>query len=230
MTRHLALVTALELLYRLRLRHLGSALFARAALIVIPEIEHRLTEVLDNVAAIEINVFYEGATILAVENNVFMFSRRTAALDDNANRVGWTDRSVGHIRWNEKCFSFAHQMIHDSIAFADAHFDVALQLVKILFRIDQMKIVSRVGALDDHHEKIASIIKITVANRRLELVSVFFDPIVQINGWLHGWRAAARRRRWRFGLGEFRHEAGYLLWHAASNPPERFVFGGFCGF
>ena len=84
-------------------------------------------------------------------------------------------------------------MIHDPIALADAHFDVALQLIKILFRIDQMKIVPRVGAFDDHHEEVAPVIKITVAHRRLEEMAVLFDPFVQIYRRLHGGRGPGRR-------------------------------------
>ena len=45
-----------------------------ASRVVVPEVEHRLTEVLNNVAAVEINVFHQRPTILAVENDVFPFS------------------------------------------------------------------------------------------------------------------------------------------------------------
>ena len=83
-----------------------------------------------------------------------------------------------NIGWDEERLSFAHQMIDDSIALADPHFDVALQLVEILFRIDEMKIVPRVGPLDHHHEKVAPAIEITIAHRRFELFPVFFDPTV----------------------------------------------------
>jgi hypothetical protein len=69
-------------------------------------------------------------------------------------------------------------MIDDPIALADPHFDVALQLVEVFFRIDEMKIVPRVRSLDHHHEKIAPVIKITIAHRRFELFPVFFDPTV----------------------------------------------------
>jgi hypothetical protein len=99
---------------------------------------------------------------------------------------------VRNIRRNEECLAFAHDVIDDPLAFADAHFDVALELVKILFGIDEMEIVPRVGARDDHHEKIAPVIKITVADRRLEQVAVLFDPLVQINRRQYGWRDAAR--------------------------------------
>ena len=60
------------------------------------------------------------------------------------------------------------------------------QLVEVLFRIDEVKIIPRVRALDHHDEKVAPVIEITVAHRRLELFSILFDPVVQINRRLHG--------------------------------------------
>ena len=91
---------------------------------------------------------------------------------------------MGDIWRDEECFTFTDEMIHDPIAFVDANFDVALQLVKIFFRIDEMKIVPRVGPLDHHDEKITAIVKVTVADWRLEEVTVFFDPVIQIDRWL----------------------------------------------
>ena len=146
---------------------------------------------LDDVAAIEINVFYQGPAIIAVENHVFMLSRWTAALDDNAQGVRRTDWSMRNIGWDEERLSFADQMIDDVIAFADAHFDIALQLVEVFFRINQMEIVPRVGTGDYHHEKVASVVEITVTHRRLELFPVLFDPVFQINRRLHRGRGEA---------------------------------------
>ena len=94
-------------------------------------------------------------------------------------------RRVRHIWRDEERFAFADDMIDDPVAFADAHFDVAFELIKILLRIDQMKIVPRVRPLDDHHEKIAPIVEITIADRRLKFVGVLFDPVLQVNRRLH---------------------------------------------
>ena len=68
-------------------------------------------------------------------------------------------------------------MIDDLFAFADAHFDVAFQLIKIFLRIDLVKIVPRVRALDHHDEKIAAVVEVLIAHRRFEFVAVFFDPV-----------------------------------------------------
>ena len=102
---------------------------------------------------------------------------------------------------DEKRFAFPHEMIHDAIAFADAHLDVAFELVKVFLRIDEMKIVPRVRAFDDHHEKITAIIKITVAHRRFEFVAVLFDPIFPD-------QSAVAQSSWR---------TAYLVRRAASN-------------
>jgi hypothetical protein len=37
-----------------------------------------------------------------------------------------------NIRRNEKRFAFVHDVIDDAIAFANAHFDVAFELIEIL--------------------------------------------------------------------------------------------------
>ena len=204
-----------ERFYRFRFRDLRAALLARSPRVVVPEVEHRLTEVLDDVAAVEINVFHQCPAIVAVENNVFPLSRRAATFDHDSQCVRRPHGSVRNIGRNEKRFTLAHQMIDDPIPFADAHFNVALQLVEILFRIDEMKIVPRVRALDHHHKKIAAIIKITVAHRRLEQVAVLFDPVVQINRRLHRGRGAGRRRFW-FGISNGSDNAAYLRRRAAS--------------
>ena len=174
-----------ERLDRLWLWDFVTTLFARAPRIVVPEIEHGLAEMLDDVAAIEIDVFDQRAAFLTIKNHVFVLSRRTATLDHHANRVRWPHWSMRNVRRDKECFAFPHKMINDSIAFADAHFDVAFQLVEILFRIDEMKIVPRIRALDDHHEKVAPVIKILIAHRRFKLFPVLLDPFVQINRRLH---------------------------------------------
>ncbi len=149
---------------------------------------------LDDVAAVEIDVFNECATVVAIENHMFMLARRTTPLDYHAQRVGRTHWRVRNIRWNEKRFALAHEMIDDAVAFTDPHLDVALQLVEIFFRVDEMKIVSGVRAFDHHDKKIAAIIEIAITHRRLEQVSVLFDPIIEINRRLHRRRGAALRR------------------------------------
>src|SRR4029077_1684699 len=99
---------------------------------------------------------------------------------------------VRHIGRNEKRFALADNVINDAVAFADSHLNVAFELIEILFRIDQMKIVPRVGAFDDHHEKISAIIKIPVAYWRLEFLSILFNPLLYVNRRLH---AAHRHER-----------------------------------
>jgi hypothetical protein len=154
-----------------------SALLARPPLIVVPKVEHGLAEMLHNIAAVEINVFDQCATIFAVENNVFVLSRRTTTLDYYSQRVRRSHGSVRNIWRDKERLPFPHEMIDNPVAFADTHFDVAFELIKIFFRIDQMKIVPRVRAFDHHHEKVAPVIKIPVTYWRLEFLPVLFDPV-----------------------------------------------------
>ena len=157
-----------EWLDRLRLRNFRPAIFARAPFIVIPKIEHCLAEMLHDVATIEIDIFHERAAVIAIKNDVLVLAGRATPLDHHANCVRRPHRGVRNIRRNKKRLTFAHEMIDDAIAFADAHLDIAFKLVKIFFRIDEMKIIPRVWPFDHHHEEIAAIIKIAVAHRRLE--------------------------------------------------------------
>src|SRR4029077_12699664 len=90
-----------------------------------------------------------------------------------------------HIWRDKEGFAFSDNMVHDPIAFASAHLDVALELVEVLLRIDQMKVVASVRPLDDHHEKIPPIVQITIAYRRLKFVGVFLDPSSEVNRRSH---------------------------------------------
>jgi len=185
---------ALQRLHRLWLLNLCSAFLASAACIVIPEIEHRLAEMLDDVRAVKMDVFDQCSAIFAVENDVFFFSGRTAPLDNHTNRVRRPLRGMRNIWRDKERFAFSDDMIDDAVAFANAHLNVALELVKVLLRIDKMKIVPRVWPLDDHHEKIPAIVEITIAHRRLKFVGVLFDPVFQINWRLH--RSHGKERIW----------------------------------
>lgn len=187
-TRHLSLVTChflSERLDRLRLGDFGAAIFAGAPGIVPPEIEHGLAEVFNDVAAVKIDVLDERAAFLAVKDDVLMFAGWSPALHHNADSVGWTHGRVRHIWRDEEGFTFADEMIDDPVAFADAHFNVALELIEVLLGINEMKIVPGVWAFDDHDEKIAAIIEIPVADGRLKQVAVCFDPVVDIDGRQH---------------------------------------------
>src|SRR5438132_9355045 len=107
----------------------------------------------DDVGAVEIDVFDQRAAIFTIENDVLVFSRRATSLDHNADRVRGTDRRMWSIRRNKERLSLAHEMIDDAVAFADANFDTAFELIKIFFRVAQVKIVPRVRPLDHHHKK-----------------------------------------------------------------------------
>jgi hypothetical protein len=171
------LFEALEGFDRSWLLDFSAALFAGAPRVVVPEIEHRLTEMLHDVGAIEVNVFHERFAILAIKDHVLLFPGRTPPLDDDPDRVWRALWRMCHVRRNEEGFTLANDVIDDAVAFANAHFDVAFELVEILFGIDEMKIVPRVRPLDDHHKKVAPVVEITITYRRLEFFAVLFNPV-----------------------------------------------------
>ena len=73
-------VPTLERLRRPWLLDFLTAVLAGPPRVVVPEVEHRLAEVLDDVPAIEVDVFHERFAIFAIENDVFGFSGRASAL------------------------------------------------------------------------------------------------------------------------------------------------------
>ena len=175
----------LQRLYWLRLFHLLTALFAGPARIITPEFEHRFAKMIDDVFAIEVNVFDQRSAIFTVENDVLLFTGRPAPLYNEANGVWRTLGRVRGIGRNEKCFALPDNVINDPIAFTDAHLNVAFKLIKILFRINEMKIVARIRTFNDHYKEITAIVKIPVAHRRFEFIGVLFDPFLYINWRLH---------------------------------------------
>src|SRR5438552_5480677 len=122
----LLLIRSLQRLHRLRLFDFLAAFLAGATRVIIPEIEHRLAEMLNDVRAIEVDVFHQCTAIFAVKNDVFFFSGRAAPLDHDTDRVRRPLRRVRHIWWDEEGFAFSDDMVHDAVAFADAHLNVAL--------------------------------------------------------------------------------------------------------
>src|SRR6266516_2955050 len=186
------LTDALQRFHRLRFLDFLAAFLASAARVVIPEIEHRLAEMLDDIRAIEVNVFHQCAAIFTVENDVFLFSRWAAPLDYHTDCVRRSLRRMRNIWWNEECLAFSDDVIHDAIAFASAHLNVALELVEVLLRIHKMKNVPGFGPLIDHPKKIASVVQIPIAHRRLKFVGVLVDPFFQVNRRLHSRHAQER--------------------------------------
>src|SRR5580765_7361717 len=125
---------------------------------------------------------------------MLVLARWPATLDYHSQSVRRTDRRVRNIRRNEERLPLTHEMVNNAVAFTNTHFDVPLELVKIFFRINQMKVVSGVWTLDHHHKKITPIIEVTIAYRRLELFTILLDPLLEIDRRLH-WGCAPFNRR-----------------------------------
>ena len=186
--------SCLERFHRLRLFDFFAAVLAGAPGVIVPKVEHRLAEVLNDIGAIKMDVFHQRLAMLAVKDDMLGHALGPAFLHHHAQRIGWTHGRVGHIWWNEKGFTLTHEMINDVIAFADPDLDVPLELVKKFLRINLVEVVSRVRSLDDHDEEVAPVIKIAVADRRLEEMTVLFDPLVQVEGRLHRGGGGGRGR------------------------------------
>jgi hypothetical protein len=140
---------------------------------------------LNDVHAIEMNVFHQRATIFTVENNMFFLARRATTLHYYADGIRRTLRGMRNVWRNEKRFALTHNMIDNAIAFANSHFNIALELIEILLRVDAMKIIPRIRPFDNHDEKIAPVVQVTIAHRRLEFFPVLLDPVFEINRRSH---------------------------------------------
>src|SRR6266478_9553602 len=125
---------------------------------------------------------------------MLVLARRSATLDYHSQGVRRTYRRVRNIRRNEERLSLTHEMVNNAVAFPNTHFNIPLELVKIFFRIDQMKVVPGVRALDHHHKKVATIIEVTIAHRRLKFFAILLDPLLEIDRRLHWGRVPFNRR------------------------------------
>src|SRR5204862_332953 len=75
---------------------------------------------------------------------------------------------VRHSWWDKECFTFPDNVVHDAVAFAHAHLHVAVQLLDILLRNNEVTIVPRVGPSDHHDEKLTAVLAILVAYPRFQ--------------------------------------------------------------
>lgn len=83
----LTMRVTLKRLHRFRLLDLLTAVLAGSSCVVVPELKHSLAEVLDDVGAIEMDIFHQRATIFAVKNDMFLLPRWTAPLNHDAERL-----------------------------------------------------------------------------------------------------------------------------------------------
>ena len=133
---------------------------------------------LDDIGTIEVNILHERSTVITVEDNMLLLSRWAAALDYHSNGIWWPLGRVRDVTRDEEGFALVDNVIHDLVPLPDAYLDVAFELIEILLRIDEMKIVARVRTGNDHDEEITAVIKIAIAHRRLEEMPIFFNPTV----------------------------------------------------
>src|SRR5204862_3021199 len=78
-----------------------------------------------------------------------------------------------------------------------------------------VEIVPSVRPFNDHHEKVAAVVEVTVADRRLKQVAVRFDPGVDIDRRQYFGCRAASDGLWRRKSGRF-DDRPYFLTRAAS--------------
>src|SRR5438477_11652455 len=95
---------------------------------------------------------------------MLVLARWPATLDNDSQSVRRTDRRVRNVRRNEERLPLTHEMVNTAVAFPNTHLDVPLELVIIFFRIDQMKVVPGIGAVDHHWKKFVSFLDVPIAD------------------------------------------------------------------
>ncbi len=150
-----------------------------------PEIFHRLRKVLHDVLAVEDLVVHERLALLAVEDEVLGLAVWPPLLHHKANGVRSAARRVNDIWRNEEHFAFLDDIIANAPVLDGFYNNVALELKEEFLAIDLMKIIARVRTHDDHHEEVATGVKILVRHRRLEVRAVRHDPREKMEGGLH---------------------------------------------
>jgi len=77
--------------------------------------------------------------------------------------------------------------VHSLTIFLNSHSDVALKLIKKLFSLIVVIVLSGIGTRDNHDDVIATLhIQVLVAHWRLEQFSMFLDPSGQVEGLRNG--------------------------------------------
>ena len=89
---------------------------------------------------------------------------------------------VRNARRQQEHLAFADRHFDRLSVFLDLHLYIALELVKKLFALVPVIILSRIRPADDHHDKIIRVVNALVPDRRLQQMPVLIDPFLEIEG------------------------------------------------
>lgn len=158
-----------------------TALFARGMLDASVESVKNGRKLLCDVCERE-KFFVEFATaLLAVPDEAVFLARESLALDDQTDRVGWSLRRMRRVAREKKNLAFVYLDVNRLAVVDYLEDDVALDLVEELFALIDVVVGTRVRSTDNHYDELTIFPDALVADRWLQEMPVFIDPLFEIN-------------------------------------------------
>ena len=186
--------------HKARIRgHDLAAGFTRAQFLAAIELAESRKEIFLNVFQLEVS-FVERvvARITEPEQSVLGIGICAFAFDDQSQRAFFAHGAVRNFGRVQIHVPRAQLHIDRFPIFLNAHGNVAFELVKEFFGLIVVVIFAGIGAGYNHHDVIAALdIKILVAHRRLEQITVFFDPSREVEGFRYWHEVKVQTPPWR---------------------------------
>lgn len=177
--------------------HDGSAMFTGTFLFVLVKGRHGFRQLIDDVFQIKVLLVQQLVAAFAIPLEAVLHARTSLHFHDQPDRIGTSLRGMRSSGRQKKDLAFFDRDVHRLAVVDDLDQDVALELIEKLFRLVVMVILAAVGAANDHdNEILVGLIDDLIHHRRLEQVTVFVDPLFEVEraGYGHGgWGLAAWR-------------------------------------
>src|SRR5688572_3300403 len=137
------------------------------------------------------------AAAFAVPLETIALAGTACAFDDQAHGIGRTPRRVRHVRRQQENLAFGDGHVHAFAILDGGERDATLELVKEFLAGLDVEVLAAVRPTDHHDDELAVGEYLFVAHGRLEQVTVFVDPALEMEGL------------------EFPHAADDMRWTAA---------------
>ena len=123
------------------------------------------------------------SAVLAIPGKSIQLLRTAAPFNDDPDAACGTLRRVGHVRRQQKDLALANRYVGDPAVLHRFEQHIPLQLEEEFFARVVVIILARIGPANGHDYEGAVLKQQLVADRRLEQLSILFDPALQIEGW-----------------------------------------------
>jgi hypothetical protein len=149
-----------------------------------------------NIGAVECFFIKSFAAILAIPTEPVNVLPHPASFYHYSNRIGIPHRIVRHICRKQKHFTFSNNLVFECqesiLVIHKPQHHVALDLIepflthlgelKIYLRFADVIVAALIGPTHGHDNKVISFVHTPIIHRWLQLVLIFFNPLVKIDG------------------------------------------------